>query len=445
MQLICTLMVAVSILVFMAGLSVLIGLRKKNFGKGVRFFLATLGSVLWTVSILVLLNLPTSAQSLANFVTVAVIASITVCDVALLAYLGWEQKNGKLATLLFGVVGAGLVAILAMKPEVFFEGISLNNDCNKIIISRGWYFYSLIVYFFGISITFSSFLMKRIKETKDRGLKTGLKVFYVGLSIGGILALIFDLLLLTSLPNLVWIGPMASSISILSFFYSVVKYRVISLSSKALKVMSYSIFVATGLILYILMFYAVFTALFRIPNPSTPVLILNGVMALILIILIPAINEISQILRSSANFDKIQFSYIMKKIEKLDRTNLDYKDIAKFLADNMHYSFVGLIVCDRAYFSENIKITATDVQTIGKMKAGKGEIFIVPDRGELKAVQEYGISKIGVMHDKNGAMLGKIVFGKKLNHVELTRIDMVEYEAIINMTAAVIEDGGCKS
>lgn len=440
MQLIKTLLLAVSVLVILAGISVIFGSTKQNKMNGLRFFFATLGAAVWTISIMVFLGLPLDATSVAPVIVTMIIGGITLCDICLLAYLGWQYRYGKAATIFFSLIGVGLILVLQFFPNVFYSEVILSNEINKIIITKGWYYVALIVYFFAISITFSSFLMKRIKATNNKGLKTGLKVFYVGLSIGGILALIFDLVLLSIAPNLIWIGPMATSISILSFYFSVVKFRVLSMTSKWMKVMSYLILIATGIILYILVFYAIFTALFRIPTPSSAVILLNIVMTVILLLLIPAINEGLMLLKTSVNYDKIQLAYIVKKLEKVEGKESNFRDIAKFLADNLHYSYVTMVINDRPYSSTNNKLAAIEIETINRMKPKCG-IWVEIDRANAKLAASYDISKIACLIDKDGKQFGKIIFGKKLNKVEYSRIDMVEQEAIINLTGAIIEDG----
>ena len=41
-----------------------------------------------------------------------------------------------------------------------------------------------------------------------------------------------------------------------------------------------------------ILFYLIFTALFKIPNPSTSILVLNFLMIIIVLLLMPVINEV---------------------------------------------------------------------------------------------------------------------------------------------------------
>ena len=445
MSLIRTLLLAVSACVLLAGVSVLLGCGKKNKGNGVRFFLATVGSSIWTIAIMTFLTLPITATDIAPLVVVAIIAGVALADISLLGYLGWHYKGGKIALVIFSIIGVALVGILYLHPELFYTEIILSHDVNKIIITKGWYYIVLIAYFFLISITFSSFLMKRIKTTTDKGMKTGLKAFYIGQTISGILGLIFDLVLLSVTPKLIWIGPMATTISILTFYYSIVKCRVLPMSARWMKMMSYIVFALFGIILYMLAFYAVFTALFHIPNPSGAVIMLNLIMTVFLILLFPAFREVGMFMKSMRTTNYINFSYIIGKLKKIHRDDFNIKELAEFLADTMHYSYVCFVMNGKVYGGGSMKFGADEIKILEGLDAPKVGLWQNMDRSSVKILADYDISRIGVLHDKNGEKMGQIIFGKKLNKTELDREDLIQYETIVNYTAMVIENGSRKS
>lgn len=444
MQLITTLLGAVAILTMLSGVSILFGSRKQNRSNAVWFFLATIGSAVWSSSIALFLGLGSS--DFAPALIVGIIAGITLSDVALLGYSGWKTTSGKILLFVFGILGVSIVGILALRPEVFYSSISINNDCNQIEIVKGWYYVALIVYYTLITLAFSGFLSRTIKKTTNKSMKIGLIVFYVGLSIGGILALVFDLILLSSVPSLIWIGPMAVSVTILTFYYSVVRYKVVGLSSKWMKIMSSIILSIFGIIIYMLVFYAVFTALFKIPNPSPAVLLLNLIMVVILILLLPALRELKMFMKSMIDSENIQFEYIIKKISQIKKEDFSYKELASFIADNLHYSYIIFIVDGRAYSSANtIRLSADEITKIEKLEKPENGIWQIFNRADVKMFDNYEISRIGALIDKNGKVFGQVVFGKKLTKFELSRKSLIEYETIINFAAMVIENGSSKS
>ena len=219
MQLVRALLIAVSVVVLLSGISIYFGSSKQEKGSAARFLIAVLGAVIWTIAILIFIHMPGASSNFIHIIVTCIIGGVTFCDIGLLAYLGWQYKHGKFATVLFTIIGITLIALLAYDPSLFYSSVNTDLEYTQLFVNHSWYYFTVIAYFFLISIVFSSFLQKRIKATVNKGLKTGLKVFYVGLSIGGILALIFSLILITSHPHLVWIGPMATSISILSVSY----------------------------------------------------------------------------------------------------------------------------------------------------------------------------------------------------------------------------------
>lgn len=445
MQLITILLIVVAVLTILSGISTMFGASKQNKISGIWFFIATLGAGIWCSSISGFLSLGLDGGNIAPILVIGIIAGITISDVALLGYTSWQAKSGKILTLVFLLVGIALTMMLATNPQVFYSSISLNNDCNKMEVVKGWYYFALIGYFTLITIAFSSFLQTRIKKTSNKNIKRGLKIFYVGLSIGGILALVFDLILLSSMPSLVWIGPMAASISILSFYYSVVRYKMIAISSNSMKWLSYVILVVAGVSLYLVAFYLVFLGLFRTATPSFPVMLLNFIMVAVVILLLPALNELKMFLRTMVSTSSIYFDYMCKKISNITPETLNLKELAGFLADGMRYSFVALLINGRVYSSEGQKFSAEELVSISKISSPKFGVWQEIDRANSKIASAYDISRVAVLYDKNHKVMGQMIFGKKLSKLELSRKDLIEYETLINLTAMVIEDGCRKS
>lgn len=440
MQLIQSVLIAVAVLVILAGLSVFLGATKAEKGSALRFFLATLGAAFWTIAIAAFFALSPTTGEYVHPVVVSIIAGAVFCDVFLLAYFGWSQKGGKLATMLFAVVGIAFIVLLFQHPELFYSSVDLSNEYSHIFVTKGWYYYALIVYFFLISFAFSGYLSKRISDTTNRGARNGLRVFQVGLSIGGILALVFDLILLTDRPDLAWIGPTATSISILTAYYSIVKFRMIPLSLRWIKIMSYLILAATTIIIYILIFYTVFTALFHVASPSIEVIALNLIMAAILLLLLPAISEFMAYMRTAVVLDEVNLAYILKKLERIDKASFDPRDIAGFLADCLHYSYIALIINERIYPSATMKISGHEVAALAKLHPKAGELWVAKGALDKDVAKKCEISRVGVLRDEDGKEIGKIVFGKKETRIELSRRDLIKYTTIVEVLATVVEE-----
>lgn len=438
MQLIRILLIAAIIVVLLSGISIFCGSRKQEKRSAAHFLIATIGAALWTAAIAIALKMPGASSEFVHVVVTCIIAGVTLCDVGLLAFLGWRYKGGKPSTLIFTLFGVLLVALLACDSSLFYGSYDLSQGYVRIFVNYSWYYFTLIAYFFLISITFSNFLRKRIKETTNSSLKTGLKVFYVGLSIGGILALIFDLILITSLPNLIWIGPMATIISIMSFYYSVVKFRTLNISAKWMKIMSYAILTATAIIIYLLVFYVVFTALFRTPNPSVEVLILNSIMAIFLIAIMPALLELTNFMKASFLSDRIQLGYITKKIDNIKPKDFDPKELVQFLADTLHYGDCALILAKHTYVTNNMRFPTDEAEIILQLKPTDGSVWVKSPEKILK--NGFCVSEVALLRDSKGKEIGRLVFGKKINGKTLQRKELVKVEAVINMVSVLVEE-----
>ena len=438
MQLIRTLLIAATIVVILSGISIFFGSSRKEKKTSIYFLLATIGASAWTIAISVFLNSSKTSPDFIRVIVACIIGGITLCDVGLLAFLGWNYKGGKAVTFFFTLIGALLTALVAYDPSLFYSSVDLSKEYGQLFVNHNWYYFTLIAYFFLISIAFSGYLMRRIKETTNPGLKTGLKVFYVGLSTGGILALVFDLILITSVPNLIWIGPMATIISIMSFYYSVVKFRTLSIASKWMEIMSYILLVVTAIIIYILAFYIVFTAMFSIPNPSMEVLTLNIVMAIFLLLLMPIMSELTNFMKSSFFTDKIELGYIMKKLDAIDSKTFDPRDTARFLADTLHYESCALILSKHAYATNNAKFTTEEINTLLSLKTVEGQPWIDPKNIPLK--NDFHISETIVLKNSKGKEIGALVLGKRISERHLTRRDFIKIEAVANMISALAEE-----
>ncbi len=437
MQLIRALLIAATVVVILSGISIFFGSHKQEKKSSIYFLISTIGAALWTIAIFIALNMPNASSSFVHITVTCIIGGVTLCDIGLLAFLSWEYKGGKVLTFLFTVFGALLIALLAYDSSLFYSSYDLSQGYVRIFIEHSWYYFAIIAYFFLISITFSSYLLKRIKDTANQSLKTGLKLFYVGLSIGGILALVFDLILITSLPNLIWIGPMATIISMMSFYYSVVKFRTLNISSRWMEIMSYAILIATAAIIYLLAFYIVFTAMFSVPNPSPEILILNGIMAAFLLLLMPALYEFTYFMKASFFSDEIELGYIMKKLDAIDSKHFDPRDTARFLADTLHYENCALILSKHAYATDNTRFTTDEITDILNLRPAENRIWVA--ESHLPKKDGFHISEIATIKNSKGQEVGRLILGKRISDKALSKKDFAKIEAVTDVISALVE------
>ncbi len=437
MQLLVILLYVVAALTVLTGLSVMCGTNKQNRLNTSWFFCATIGTAIWTASIATFLSLPADAYNFAKLLVVGIITGITLCDISLLGYLGWNNKLGKVLTVIFSLFGAMLIGILVYDHNVFYTEIVLGGEYNMIKTVQGWYFVALIVYFSLMAFGYTTFLSNTIKKTKNKRVKLGQKAFYIGLVICGLCSLVFDLILLEKAPNLIWIGPMTVSATLLTFYYSVVRCRSVVMSASWMKILSFIILISFGAAVYVFIFYVVFKALFRVPNPSIQILLLNLIMVVIVFCLLPAAKEVYSFLKSFIATKEIDVGYVTKKLNKITKRTLDLKELSGFLADHLHFDYVGFLINGRLYGSDALDISSDDLVAISKLEEPKRGIW-QNTKPVNKICEKSSIRNVAELYNANGEAFGQIIVGHPTSKKVIGNKDMIEIEMVVNLAASII-------
>lgn len=441
MQLITILLVVVSVLIILSGISILAGSNKKERIPAIWFLLSAIGATVWAVSVGMFLSLSEASTSANNWVKIIFIGSILMM-IALCGYVSWSKKLGKILTSLFALFGAGLIALVLVNPNFFFEATNLSRTGNTVTFAK-----TIYLWLYGGLISSSTFvtvifLILKILKTRKKSLRNGYIVFLIGLSINSMFSLIFDLILpMSGNCSLMWLGPLAIGITMLAFYYAILRYRLLSLSSSWMRILSYVILMTSGAVLYMVIFYIVFSALFRNATPSPEVILLNFVMVLILLLSMPAINEISAFARSLSSVHDVDIAYVIKKLNTLTSKKVNLKELADFLSEHMHFSFIGFLIDGRIYGSGEVSLSAENIVKINKLKPAKTGIWQDFSEPVLKIATEQGITAVAELKDANGKVFGQIIVGKSLGKQQFDRKDLVQLEMIINLVAAIVESG----
>ena len=441
MQLFAILLVAVSILAILSGVAIFAGAEKKERPTAGWFFGATVGASLWAVAIALFMMLQPGSEDSAPLLITLIFSGSVLMDIALLGHASWDYKIGRVLTVVFALVGAGLVGIMVKDPSLLYSGFSLNYTSNTIYFLNDWYFWSYGGYIGVMTMLFSSFLFFKIARNKNKKQRTGQMLFLGGLSLTGGASLVFDLIFPIALQrcDLLWVGPLAISITVLTFYYTILHFRVLSLNSRWLKKLSFVILIISAIVVYLVIFFALFSALFRTSTPSFQVVSLNFLMAIIVLLLLPAFSELYAASKSIMDTHKIDVAYIIKKLSKVSRKKDSFKDIAGFLADHLHFSYVGFLINGRLYGSSSLSVSAEDLVKIGKIKASQRDIWQNPDEATEKVLNDLNITAIAELRDKNGKMFGQFILGKSLSKAEYKRRDLIQLEMIINLVATVVD------
>lgn len=438
MQLIAILLITVSLLALLSGLAILLGSSKGSRAHALSFLITTLGAFGWSLSMAIYLTLEEKSVDFATIPIFGIYLSTLVMDLFVLIYTGWKIKRSWIPIAASAVASIFLGAALIYNPYFLYDSFALSTGGNAVMVRLDWYYISYIalMLFEGISIVL--FIFHRIKHTTIQGHKKGWRSFLLCLIIGWIASGIFDLYLPLFRYDLIWIGPLFIGADFIIHYYAIIKYRLFDLASSWLKILSHVIVMAIAAIVYLSLFFVVFAALFKVPSPSSAVLILNGIMIAIVLLMFPVLNEITSYFRSLSSIKDIDLAYFVKKIEQLSKNYLNYHELAGFLSDHLHFQYVGLIIDKKLYGSKNSRISAAEVSHISSYRTPIKGIWLALDDATRDELKKCGIEAVAILRDARGVVVGKIMLGRPIGNISFRNRDLNSLETALTITAAAI-------
>ena len=423
----------------LSGLAVLIGSRKGERSKSLAFFIATLGASAWAVSIGMILSLAPGNDDLAKIIMYFLYGSALVMDMGFIAYVSWHHKIGKIVTGAIWAAAIALMGFLIWDSSLLCSSITLSHQGNSAQLVDGWYYWCYLSFFVVATMAMGAFLIYDIATGKNKGVRIGNLVFLVGFSITGILSLIFDIMLPFWVTyDLIWIGPLAVCFTIMGLYYAILRYKLISISVRWLKVMSYIILICMAATLYMIIFFVLFTAIFKGSSPSAAVFILNFIMVVVILLLMPAFNEVFSFINSMINTRQVDLAFIVKHLNRM-ANNMDYNELAAFLADHLHFAYVGFIVKGRIYGSGPLALSTGEIREVSRLPAAEKGIWQQFNEPVSRAFQRVGVYAVAQLEDAKSEPFGQILVGKPQGKMGFERRDLVQLEMIINLVAALID------
>ncbi len=299
MQLIVILLTTVAVLTFLSGVIVFFGSSKSNRVRSAWFLFAAIFATIWMASISsFLIADPSWSGSIDWHVKWTFISAILI-DVSFLGYVAWQEKHGPIVTLSFLTFGLIISALIFLEPGLLYNSVNLSRMGNSVDMNIGPLYFAYVAFFGAIVPAIIIALLKQSLHTKSTSKRGGDLIIMVSFGLSSTLILIANLILpLFNNWSIVWLGPLALSTTIIVFYYTILRYHALNLSSIWLRVFSYIVIIASLAIVYMIIFSVVFAALFRGSTPSTEVIVLNFIMILIFLLLMPALNQVSNFVRS---------------------------------------------------------------------------------------------------------------------------------------------------
>ena len=413
MELITILLSIISVLAVLSGLAILVGVGRKDRAKAAIFFLGNLSALVWAFSIVRLLALPAGSYDLARTLVPVVYISACIMMSTLVGYFCYDYKVGKPYFILTLILTAIIGTLIVVSPGDFYSDMVIDGVSNRLLFNNCPLYIAYIgLCAFMIAGLIGGALGKIFTSRKNKHMNTrGFCVLAVGLGLTGSLAGIFDLILpMAGNYSLIWIGPLSMSAAILFHYYVVLKYRILELESKSLKILTYAVLVSVIAVVYMCVFFVIFSAMFHGAAPSAEVLILNFVMAVVMILLVPAFNEVSGELTSYVSNDKIDLPHIVKKLCKVksSRFHVDPSELANFLAEHLHYENIWIVKGKHTWSANGEGLPEDAPKTSAPLKDEKGEAY------------------------------GEIIFGKPTGRTNFIKHNRAELDAIISLVGPII-------
>ncbi len=440
MQLITILLVAVSIIALLSGVAVLVGSTKGSRLQPFAFFLTTVGVFGWSLSMAIFLPLGQDNFELAQFSIYGIYLSTLLMDLFFLIYVGHKIKWAKLPIIFASLASLFFAIALVYNPNLLYEEIVLSDAGNSPVIKLDWYYFSFAAFTMLEGCTVAALVFYRLKHTSNKLMKRGWTLFLITLSGAWLTAGVFDLILPPFRYDLIWIGPLFISVDFVVHYYSILKYRLLDLASSWLKALSYIIIISLTAIIYLTVFYIVFMALFRGSLPSTPVIALTSIMILVVLLLFPALTEISNYVRSLAAVHEIDMVYLVKKLVALSKSYINYFELSDFLAEHLHFQYIGILYSGKLYGSgnRNTKLSAEELKKIEKLKNKDKDIWLPFDDALKTELKSLGVEAIAELRNARSEVVGHILLGRPLGGINLNSRDLSELETALTLTAAAI-------
>ncbi len=440
MNLISILLITTAVLCLLTGFLSLVGSSKNERGRMAWFFAMSLGCAMWTAGIGVFRVLPLTSGETLTWALYGIYISSLFLAVATLGYAAWRYTIGKVLVILCTIGGIFLAAVFLHDPGLLYTDITLSNAGNSVNLYWGWYYIAYCLFYI---ITDSGFVVAQFLNAKRErrvNARKGNYLLFFGFLAAGSLAVIFDLIIPPYDYSLIWIGPLSLSVVMIMFFYATLKYHLIRMSSRWLQVFAYGVIASIGVIIYMLTFYLIFTSLFKASEPSASVLVLNFLMIVIILMLMPVINEISSSIKSMISVGQVDIGYVIKKLNRLASKKIDLYELAGFLADHLHFTYVGFIINGHLYGSKTLSMSRDEIEQIVKMKSTSQKgAWQVPTKTVQKTLDEMNLKAVAELYNAKGKPFGQIIVGKPLGKATMEHRDLVQLEMIINLVASVID------
>lgn len=438
MQIVNILLILTGVLTLLSGIIVFFGSTKSKERASLAYLLAMIGAATWSFSMAAFLNTQPGEMDRAKVCLILMYLSILVDTSMLFLYVGWKRRATWLFAGVLIMLMTWLSISLAIDPSRLFAEIILDKaNGNSVVFANTMYMTAYMI-ICGLSVV--AFIIAALiatKKARNKQEKRGMEILFAGLVIAGGLGGVFDLLLpLNGEYGLIWIGPVATSAAVLFYYYAILKYRLISLSSQGIKVFSYITLMAIVVTIYFGLFFVFFFAIFKSTYPSIEIILLNFVMVVAVLIFTPVLSEITAFARSLVYTKQIDLPYMTKKLTSMVGQKVSPTDLAGFLSSYLHFGYVGFLIGDHLYSSSTLDINSDEIKSIKRLGSAERNVWqTLPKSTDL--YERLDIKAVAELQGDDGKTIGQVVFGRPQGRRALDRKDYRELGIIVYLVSAI--------
>ena len=162
-------------------------------------------------------------------------------------------------------------------------------------------------------------------------------------------------------------------------------------------------------------------------------------MVLIVLLLMPVINEASAFIRSLISTKQVDITYIIKKLNQFASQNVDLSDLAGFLAEHTHFSYIGFIVSGKLYASRDLSLSSNEITQISGLKSSNDRVWQDFNEPASRVAAAHDITAIAELRNAKGQAFGQIIVGKPFYKSHFDSKDLAQLEMVINLVAVIID------
>lgn len=221
-------------------------------------------------------------------------------------------------------------------------------------------------------------------------------------------------------------------------YLEVIKYRFFDVRNAIVKVWNYVTLASCAVIVYVIFYYFIAKELFHF-HVNSDAIAINMIMILILVVILPILNGLNTAINARVLVQRVDLTYVIKRLNFLATHNVKLASLAAFLAKNLHFKTVGIVVDGKLYASsKKMRLSKDEISSIAKLKDSDGVWQKISGKTE-KTLNERGIKAVAVMRDAKGHPFGQVLIGQPMGKIDFEKRDLNEVSAILNLVASIVD------